>query len=267
MKKLFITSILLLSLSSPLVYAGVVMELVTTDASGQETNRSKIYAQSEMIRMDEGGDSAAGGSMIFLGNEFLYLDHEDKSYIVMDEAMLDEVSAQMSEAMKEMEAQLASMPPEQRAMVEQMMKGQMQGMMGQQGDSSPTLRVEETGKGKWQSYTCRNYRVSVGAEKTEDICAAELDEIDGADELMEAFRNMAAYMTKLTESMPMGAKDRMNPGELMEQIDGFPVNTIYYENGSVVREESLDSVTEQDLEPGMFAAPEGYRREDPFGGR
>ena len=59
------------------------------------------------------------------------MDHKDKSYIVMDEAMLDEVSAQMSEAMKEMEAQLASMPPEQRAMVEQMMKGQMQGMTGQ----------------------------------------------------------------------------------------------------------------------------------------
>ena len=94
-----------------------------------------------------------------------------------------------------------------------------------------------------------------------------MDEIDGADELIEAFRNMAAYMTKLTESMPMGAKDRTNPGELMEQIDGFPINTIYYENGSVVRKESLDSVTEQDLEPGMFAAPEGYRREDPFGGR
>jgi len=71
MKKLFITSILLLSLSSSLVYAGVVMELVTRDASGQETNRSKIYAQSEMIRMDEEGGSAAGGSMIFLGNEFL----------------------------------------------------------------------------------------------------------------------------------------------------------------------------------------------------
>jgi len=195
------------------------------------------------------------------------VDHKDKSYIVMDEAMLDEVSAQMSEAMKEMEAQLASMPPEQRAMVEQMMKGQMQGMTGQQGDSSPTFRVEETGKGKWQSYTCRNYRVFVGAEKTEDICAAELDEIDGADELIEAFRNMAAYMTKLTESMPMGAKDRTNPGELMEQIDGFPINTNYYKNGSVVRKESLDSVTEQDLEPGMFAAPEGYRREDPFGGR
>ncbi len=56
----------------------------------------------------------------------------------------------------------------------------------------------------------------------------------------------------------------MNPVELMDQIDGFPVHTIDYENGVVAREMSLDSVSEQDLEPGLFAAPEGYRRQNLF---
>jgi hypothetical protein len=94
-----------------------------------------------------------------------------------------------------------------------------------------------------------------------------LNEVDGADEVIETFRNMAAYITKMTESMPMRSNDRINPGELMDEIDGFPVRTIDYENGVVVREMSLDSVTEQDLDEGMFAVPEGYRRQDPFGPR
>jgi hypothetical protein len=266
-KKSVAPSISALLLLSPLAYAGVVMDMVTMNVSGQETERSRIYAQSGKIRMEQvdGGETAA--TMIFLSNEFLYVDHREKSYIVMDEAMLDDVSAKVNEAMKEMEAQLANMPPEQRAMVEQMMKGQMQGMTAQQAPSSPAPRVEATGSGEWRSYKCRKYEVFEGAEKVQDVCAAELDEVDGADEVIETFRNMAAYITKMTESMPMRSDDRINPGELMDEIDGFPVHTIDYENGAVARETSLDSVTEQDLDEGMFAAPEGYRRQDPFGPR
>jgi len=267
MKKLVTASISLLSLFSPLANADVMMDMVTRNASGQEIDRTRVYAKSKMIRMDEIKGDKAVASMIFLGDEFLYVDHREKSYIVMDEAMLDEVSAQISDAMKQMEAELAAMPPEQRAMVEQMMKGQMQGMMGQQGDPAPGPRVEATGSGEWQSYDCQNYTVFEGSEKTQEICAADLDDVDGGDEVIEGFRSMAAYMAKMTESMPMRSEDRMNPAELMEQIDGFPVHTIDYENGVVAGETSVDSITEQDLEKDMFAAPDGYDQEDPFGGR
>ncbi|MDH3467116.1 MAG: DUF4412 domain-containing protein [Gammaproteobacteria bacterium] len=267
MRKLVATSISTLLLLSPLAFAGVVMDLVTMDASGQETERSRIYAQSGKIRMEQSDGSETAATMIFLGNEFLYIDQREKSYVVMDEAMLDEVSAKMNEVMKEMQAQLANMPPEQRAMMEQMMKGQMQGMSAQQAPSSSAPRVEAMGGGEWKSYKCRQYAVFEGAEKVQDICAAELDEVDGADEVIETFRKMAAYITKMTESMPMRSDDRINPGELMDEIDGFPVHTIDYKNGVVARETSLDSVTEKDLDEGMFAVPEGYRRQDPFGPR
>ncbi|MGI9264750.1 MAG: DUF4412 domain-containing protein [Gammaproteobacteria bacterium] len=268
-------TLIVLSLSSPLVYADVVMDMVTRDAAGQEKVRTKVYARSKTIRMDQGdtgagvGDSAieSDNSMLFLGTEFVYINHKDRSYIVMDEAMLDKVSAQISDAMKEMEAQLANMPPEQRAMVEQMMKGRMQGMMDQNDESEPPPRVEEIGSAKWNSYKCREYAVFEGEQKVQEVCAAKLDDVDGGDEVMEAFVTMAAYIKKMTESMPMMNNDGLNPGELMEQIDGFPVHTVDYLNGQVVSEMSLDSVIEQDLDPDMFTVPKGYRRDDPFAGR
>ena len=253
--------------SSTSAYAGVVMDMVTLDASGTETDRTKIYAQSRKIRMDQGNENPPAATMIFLGDHFLYVDHREKSYIVMDEAMLDQVSAKMNEAMKEMEAQLADMPPEQRAMVEQMMKGQMQGMMPEPAQEAPPIRVDSTGRSEWKGRKCREYAVFEGGVKTQQLCAADLDDVEGSEEVIEAFRNMAAYMTKMNESMPMRSEDRSNPGELMEQIDGFPVHTVDYENGVMVGETSLDSVVEQDLDEAMFAAPDGYRQEDPFGGR
>lgn len=265
MKKIIGTTISILLLAPPLAVAGVVMDMVTTSASGQETERSKIYAQSKMIRMDDvGGDQDA--SMIFRGNEFVYVDHEDKSYIVMDEAMLEEVSDKISEAMKEMEAQLANMPPEQRAMVEQMMKGRMQGMMGEQREAAPKPRVEALGSGKWQDDSCERYAIYERGAKTQEVCAADLDDIDGGEDVIAAFRSMAAYMEKLTESLPMGSEDTINPGELMDQIDGFPVHTIMYRNGVAEEEMSLDSVTEKDLDPNLFTVPKEYRRQDPFQG-
>ena len=264
MKRSIATYIVSLFLLSPVADAGVVMDMVTENASGQETDRATIYAQSKMVRMDEVRGDKIASSMIFLGNEFLYVDHQEKSYVVMDEAMINEVSAQISDAMKQMEEELARMPPEQRAMVEQMMKGTMDGMMGQQNTPPVALRVEAAGSGKWQSRTCRQYAIFEGPQKTQEVCAAKLNQIDGGDEVMEAFRDMAAYITKLTESMPMSVNDGVNPGELMDQIDGFPVITTDYENGVIVRKSSLDSVTEKKLEQGMFAAPEGYRRENPF---
>lgn len=257
---------LTLVLCATSAHAGVMMEMVTRDAAGKETDRAKVYAQSEMVRMDQGG-GASPASMIFLGDRFLYVDHSEETYIVMDEEALNEVSEKISDAMRQMEAELAKMPPEQRAMVEQMMKGRMKDMMPQQDDAAPKTRVESVGKGKWQSYACSQYAVYEGSQKIQEICAATLDDVAGADEVIAAFISMAEYIEKMTESMPMMANDGLNPGELMAQIKGFPVHTVDYQNGQAFSETSLDSIVEKELDPTLFAAPEGYRRQDPFGSR
>lgn len=253
-------SFLLLPLSS---HAGVSMYLVSTDATGKETGRLNFLAKSDMIRMDDLGNDSRN-SMIFLGDSFIVLDHKKKNYIVMDEAFVNEVSAQMNDAMKEMEEQLASLPPDQRAMAEQMMKGRMGQMMGQQQEAPPPPRVESMGAGSWKDYECEKFAVFMSGEKTQELCAADLNDIDGAAEMMKAFRGMAKFMTKMTESMPMRADAGMNPGELMDQIQGFPVRTIDFRNGEIAGESFLESVTAQDLDDGLFGVPDGYEREDPM---
>jgi len=47
----------------------------------------------------------------------------------------------------------------------------------------------------------------------------------------------------------------------------FPVHTIEYENGKDTAEVPLESVTEQNLDEGLFSAPADYRRQDLFQGR
>lgn len=242
-------------------YAGVAMEMVTVNSNGEEEYRTQFYAQNDKIRMDT-GPSVGGTEMstIFLGDEFVVLDHKEMRYYVIDEAMISEVGAQLNAAMKEMEKQLASMPPEQRAMAEEMMKGRMQGMMGGGQDAKP--RVEATGTGMWQTSSCKQYAVFEGGRKTQEICAASLSDIDGSAEAMQAFRSMATYLNKMTESLPMRESAGPNPGELLGEIDGFPVVTTQYAGSKVAEVTTLESASNEAVDEALFMIPDGYKRLD-----
>lgn len=270
MKKMQAVSIASLILMASPLHAGVALDMVTRDASGNTIEAMKVYAQSGKIRMDGVGQPADERmSMIFLGQEFLVLDHSDQKYIVVDADMIAAVGSQMEAAMRQMEAQLADMPPEQRAMVEEMMRGQMQAMMGGDQEARIPPRVEEIGAGQWESNPCTQYAVYEGGEKTQEICASPLADVHGVDEAMEAFTSMAGFMNDLSESMPepMASAMAENPMELIDQINGFPVRRVDFTNGQVFSETTLEGVVEQALDESVFAVPEGYTKQDVFEGQ
>jgi len=273
MRKLTAILIAILICTPQQLFAGVVLEMRTNDGLGNETGTSKIYAESGMVRLDNvGGGSDAQMSMIFQGDKFLMLNHKDKSYFVMDEAMLEEMNAQMSAAMRQMEEQLANVPAAQREMIEQMMKGQMKGQMkGMTPQQAPTEapRVETGGSSQWRSYPCVRYTIYRGNEKTQEICAASLDQIEGSEEVMVAFRKMAGFVKKMMASLPDMISSRVagNPMEMMDQIDGFPVHTLQFEKGNLSQEILLESATEQALEENLFTPPSDYKKQDLFNRR
>jgi hypothetical protein len=111
--------------------------------------------------------------------------------------------------------------------------------------------------------------VIVGEKRTQKICAAPLDDADGAEEAMAAFENMAKFIKTLSDSMPgpLGASMAENPMGMMEQIKGFPVRTVDYLDGVKVAETTLSSVRDKSLDAALFSVPEGYTRKDPFAGQ
>lgn len=254
---------------APLALAGVEMRMLEKDLARNETQTMQIYAQGGMLRLDTaGGPYTSDVSMIFLGDRFLVLDHEKKSYIVMDQAMLDKVGSEIDKAMKQMEAQLASLPPEQRAMAEQMMKSQLQGIMGNE-KPKPAPRIERVGTGDWQGKACTRYEVYEAQQKTQDICSTPLTGIDGAEEMMSAFTGMAAFVEEMARSMPGPMADGFdtNPGKIMEAVGGFPVVTTDYYRGRAESESVVESIVEKALDAALFAAPVDYTQQDPFAGR
>ena len=98
-------------------FAGVVIEMVSRDLnSNQETSADKIYAEGKMVRIESHQEGTTDQTITIFRDETLFIvNHQDQTYHRMDKDSMNRMSSQMSEAMKQMEAELANVPPSTRA--------------------------------------------------------------------------------------------------------------------------------------------------------
>lgn len=275
MKQIVILAAVLLAVGMPLA-AGVVFEVETTDASGSvETHQMLVQDGQLKMEMEAGrGGSVAGGNdAIFRGDsrEMVVVDHDKKSYMVIDEEMIQQIGGQMTAMMEQMQKQMEGMDPQQRAMMEKMMQGQMGGMGAPGADIElPSIEfIKSSDKADQHGYPCVRYDVMVDGGKTQELWVTDWDNIEGSGEIRDAFKAMASFAREMMESMPQigGGKngglfgDGRSLMEAFDEIDGFPVVTRSFGSGGGLENEAvLKSSTKRDLDAAEFEAPTGYVR-------
>lgn len=262
MKKV-ICAFALFVLVCPTVWAGVVIEMEESGSTGDAPTH-KIYAQGEMLRMDphvKGGSDDM--SVIFRDDRLWIVNHADRTCQTMDKQGMEQIGSQLGAAMKQMEAQLSQLPPEQRAMVEQMMKGKMSAVMPGTGEAPPR-RMETGDTEQVGEYSCVVQTLYSGDQKVWEVCAASKNQLSGAFEAMEAFQAISRFVETLREAVQQGPFSRIanTPFYDMDQIDGFPVRVRTFGSGRMTSESTLKSITQKDLEEAIFSVPEGYEMRD-----
>jgi hypothetical protein len=259
-------------LASPLV-AGVVFEIETTDhdASPPKVESTQVQAEGKNLKMgiapgDRGG---RGGTVLFRGDrrELVVVDHDDKSYMVIDQEALRQIGEQLAGVNDQIAEALKNVPEEQRAMVEKMMKERMP----QQAVKRPAIDVRKTGdRGEKNGYPCVKYEVLRDGRKIRELWVTDWGNVEGGDEVADSFRSMAEFMKQFLDQLPAGGA----PGGLgddvfsqLSELPGFPVVTRELDDdGSLESESSLRSSRRQALDPAEFEPPAGYKRRSMFGG-
>ncbi len=212
-------------------------------------------------------DGTESGGMIYRGDtgEMIALDHGEKSYYVFDEASMQQMGERLSDAMKQMEEALASMPPEQRAMAEKMMKQHMPQAM-QQPERTPAT-LHETGREDTISgYDCDYYEVRRDDRKIREMCVTPWDEIPGGRDIAGGMLDMADFFERLAATLSketgiVGMGDQQEIFAHLKELDGYPVLTREFdEAGAVTSESVLTSATTANVDPETFAPPPGYRK-------
>ena len=178
-----------------------VLLVTRTTTTGSEPRTNQVQIESKRMRAESSG--AAGEKMIVLfdGTKQVMrlIDNEKKTYTEMTKEDVDALGGQMSAMMAQMEQQLKSLPPEQRAQVEAMMKGRG---MGAGAAVAPKVQYKKVGTDTVGKWTCDKYEGYADGKKTSDVCTVDPKTLGFSASDFDITRELAAFFTKL---MPANA--------------------------------------------------------------
>ena len=243
-----------------LAHAGVVVQQEGGKIGDSKKQQTTLYLDSGKIRMEAVGPDGKKNVTIFdQAKQVLWHSNTaESSYIEMTQAQVEAMANQMGDMMKQMEAQLAQVPPAQREMMEKMMKGRMGGM----GSAAPTITVQEKGSGeKVGPYTTTRYEILTNGQRTSEVWAAPRDIIHLQESDFQAFQALAKFFAPLARMAPKGSWS----APAMESIQGFPVRTVSYEGEKPAYEWTVVSADQRSVEASLFTLPAGLKKTDMMG--
>jgi hypothetical protein len=252
-----------LSAAAPSLYAAEGILLVEKNTSGGTTTTNQIQIEKNRMRAEVSNATGGNQTMIFDGvKQVLWIvNNEKKTYSEITKEDVDRLSSQMSGAMQQMQAQLANLPPEQRARVEAMMKGRG-GMPG--GAPAPKTEYKKVGTDKVNAWTCDKYEGTLNGQKNSELCTVEPQALGFTAGDFAVAGELQAFFAKL---VPQGSENMFRIGSVQDQgFSGVPVRRVSF--GTRPSTAEITSVTHQNFSDAVFTVPDGYQKEaSPFAGR
>jgi hypothetical protein len=249
-----IATILVAASISHAASAGVYVETVSNNLKTNSSELAqKMYVQGGSGRFED----AEGRASIIKGDTIYVIDQDDKTYVVLDKATMEQLGKQMSAAMEKMKEQLAKMPPEQRAQLEQMM-----GIQSGGGAGGWTMDAVDTGKSdKVDGRACKVWDVKVNDQPDHQICVVPYSALPGTEDFKTVFEKFARVFEDMAKNLPQLSGAMNNQMSALRKVNGFPMRTRSYENGRLAPEEQVVKVWREEAIPAsMFEVPAGYQQ-------
>ena len=273
---LLASCVLMAVLMTAPAFGGVVFEVETTDHTGSDPQASlaKVWADGDLLKASiASSGQTEDGEMIYRGEkrEMIVVNHGEQTYFVIDDAMIQAIGGQLSQAMQQMQEALKDVPPEQRAMVEQMMKKNMPQM--DEPAKSKTEMKKTSDRAKKNGYACTRYEVFENGKKVRDVWVTDWDNVEGGSEVAASFKGLSEFIQGLLDSLSslggmaggMASQFNVDSFAFMKDLDGFPVVTQEFgADGSIQSESVLRSAERRTFDPADFEPPKGYRLQQMF---
>lgn len=244
-------------------HAGTILETVTRElAPDGETATAATYAQNGNLRVE---GKAGDGVLIFRNDTIYIVNPRERTYVVMDRASMQRMAEQINPALKQMQEQLAQMPPEQRAQMEKMMGERMPGFgKDKTQEFRKTRRSDRIG-----GYPCTFVEVLENGALTDELCVAAPSSIRGAQELLDAATKMSVLLKDMLSTLdaPWLRQTMERQVANYEKLGGVPVLTRHYSDGKPVHETTIKAIRSETIAATSFEVPAGYEQKDVMGQR
>jgi len=236
----------------------------------QESYVTVTKVEGNRMRMDtQGTDGKVASTVLFLGDtdEMYMIDHDDKTYIVMDREQIEALGKQLNEAMQQMEEALKNVPEAQRAMMEKMMKGKMPA--GDYEPPSPAVVTDLGESGEVNGIACDWKQVSRDDVLEEKACVCDQGAIAGGEEMVALANEMRDFAEGLMKMANQASSFSMLGGgtmgdfsSLTGDLGGFPLISEHYDGeGKLMRRSTFESADEVSIPDEEFTPPSEYKRQ------
>jgi len=243
---------------------------VQKETRGSQTETNQIQMDKDHIRVESrsSGDETA---FVFDGPKQTarMINITKKSYTEMTKADLDQMKGQVDGAMAQMQEQLRNLPPEQRAMVEQMMRGRglpnAAGAGTNAASAAPKEQFRQTGSDKVGNWACNKYEGSLNGQKTTEVCTVDPKEFGLTPADFEIARQLSEFIKSMLPQM--GDSAFVNGTTQGEGFSGVPVRRTSFRNGTVDTVTEVTEARRQAFPAATFEVPAGFRKESMPGAR
>ncbi|MEE8329359.1 MAG: DUF4412 domain-containing protein [Thermodesulfovibrionia bacterium] len=237
--------------------AGVIITSIDTSFDDpRDSGTSTVYIGDNGMRVESRAEGESN-TMIFRSDKevFWIINTADKSYMEMTKKDIKKIKGQMDEAMRMMQEQMKNMPPEQRAMMEQMMKGKA---MPAQPEKTVFKKVASGVKiGKWK---CDKYEGYNGGQLTEEVCTTSWKSLGIEQKDFRVMKSMGEFMSELSPDAASQFNVGSDEWEKEQGYPGVPVRTISYSMGKKVFQTEIQDVKKQKIDSSLFELPKGLTK-------
>ena len=183
---------------------------------------------------------------------FTQVDHQSKTYMVMDDAAMEGVADQMSDMMKQFEEQMANVPPEQRDAMMQMIPAEMRERMQGKKPKAKKADISWSGKSdKVAGYKCKVANVTSPDGEKNTACVAKPGALGISDDDYDALTGMFDTMQEMAARF--GSEAEMPNAR---DLGGIPIRMSGDDGEMTV----LQDVNNDKLDGAMFEVPAGYSK-------
>jgi hypothetical protein len=246
--KTFATLALILLTFTIRIQAGTSLIQTLENVDGKHTvDTNFIRLDKDKVRIDMGRRPET--YMIYRGDKqvFWNVNLKDKTYMQMTEKDFEEMSAKLDDAMKKMRAQIQTMPPERRQMMEEMMAKMMPG-----GKAAKTTYKKVGDGGMVGRWATEKYEGTRDGAKVSEIWTAAPKSLDVSDADFQVLKDMAKFFEKFSKNMEGLIGDKRTNG-----MEGIPVKTVAFKDGKPGFESQIREVKKEGLAPELFEIPAG----------
>ena len=245
------------------VFAGVKIVSENTDLATKKVSTDTILLDANRLRTE----SDDGRIVMFLTdggrNRMVLLDKAKHQYQEIDDQMMQQMAQQMSGAMAQMEAAMKNVPPEQRAMMEKMMKGKMP----QAAAAAPTTVYTAKGSGSVNGFSCTKYEGVRSGEKEAEVCAAVEAQLKLTASDLQIFEKMKQFSASVTSALANSpVRVSVPAGSLEAGYEGFPIQRVEFDKGQATRRSELKSITRANFSDADFSLGDAKKVEIPMPG-